>query len=107
MQSTQEMPAIGIAPVPPRAAGFPLVGSAPSIIRYQGGYFLEAQKKHGDIYTLGLGPVDVVVITHPDLAQHVLRDHARNYSKDGALYEAVRRMLGNGLVTSEGDYWRR
>ena len=95
------------APFPPRAARFPLIGSLPDIIRHKGNYFLEAWKQYGDIYRLNIGPVDIVVLNRPDYAQHVLRDHARNYTKGGSLNEALRGLLGNGLVTSEGDYWRR
>lgn len=38
--------------------------------------------------------------------QHVLSDNWRNYGK-GAMWEAPRRLLGNGLVTAEGDTWVR
>lgn len=107
MQKATEIASIDSAPLPPRASNFPLIGAIPDVIRYQGDYFLQAWKKYGDIYTLDLGAIEFVMINHPDLAQHVLRDNLRNYVKGGALNEAARGMLGNGLVMSEGDYWRK
>ena len=58
---------------------------------------------YGDIYTLRLGPVEVIVLNHPRHAQHVLRDHVHNYSKGGPVWDSVRTLFGNGLVVSEGD----
>jgi cytochrome P450 len=107
MQSVQQLDSISSYPPPPRAAGLPGIGSIPNVIRYQGDYFMQAWKQHGDIYSMKLGPLDLVIINHPDFAQHILRDNARNYVKGGALNEAARGMLGNGLVMSEGDYWRK
>ena len=46
------------------------------------------------------------IITHPDYVQHVLIKNNRNYTK-GAGIEQVKLLLGNGIFTSEGDYWRR
>jgi cytochrome P450 len=107
MQSIQQLDAISSHPLPPRASGLPVIGSIPNVIRYQGNYFMQAWKQHGDIYSMKLGPLDLVIINHPDFAQHILRDNARNYVKGGALNEAARGILGNGLVMSEGDYWRK
>jgi cytochrome P450 len=95
------------AQMPPRTKGFPLLGSLPDLIQKQTEFVFEAWRDYGDIYTLSLGTFEVLVVNHPDYAQHVLRDHARNYSKGGVMWEAIRKLIGNGLATSEGDYWRR
>jgi cytochrome P450 len=47
------------------------------------------------------------LVSHPDGIRHVLVDNARNYSKDTATYRKVRSLLGNGLLTSDGDAWLR
>jgi cytochrome P450 len=36
-----------------------------------------------------------------------LRDRAKNFAKGGPMWTAVRTILGNGLVVSEGDFWLR
>lgn len=46
------------------------------------------------------------VITHPDYVQHVLVKNNRNYTK-GVGIEQVKLLMGNGIFTSEGDYWRK
>lgn len=110
MQITNEMPVIASVtklPLPPRAANVPFIGALPNVIRYQGDYFIKTWQEQGDIYTLPLGIIDFIIINHPDYAQHILRDNVRNYVKGGAINEAARGFLGNGLVMSEGDYWRR
>jgi cytochrome P450 len=46
----------------------------------------------------------VLVLYHPDAIRHVLHDNHANYIK-GALYDDVRRLLGQGLLTSDGKAW--
>ncbi|HMN26576.1 MAG TPA: cytochrome P450 [Caldilineaceae bacterium] len=94
-------------PAPPSAPGLPLVGSLLPVMKDPLAFFLTAQATYGDIYTLRLGPLEVIVLNHPRHVQHVLRDHVHNYSKGGPIWDTVRTLLGNGLVVSEGDFWRR
>ncbi|MBW4437544.1 MAG: cytochrome P450 [Pleurocapsa minor GSE-CHR-MK-17-07R] len=92
---------------PPRTSGFPVVGSIPGVLRHQTDYLMNAWREHGDIYTLDLGLVSIVMLNHPDYAQHILRDNLSNYAKGGEMWASVREVIGDGLVTSEGNYWRR
>jgi len=48
---------------------------------------------------------DLWVLSHPDHVRHVLVDHHANFTK-GIGIERVAILLGNGLMTSEGDHWR-
>jgi cytochrome P450 len=63
--------------------------------------------EHGDMVTLDVGPQRVYLASHPDYLQHILRDNHENYVKPGMFYDSARRILGNGLVTSTGDFWLR
>lgn len=92
---------------PPQTTGFPIVGSIPALLRRQTAYLFDAWRKHGDLYELALGPISIVMLNNPEYAQYVLRDNARNYAKGGPMWESVRQVVGDGLVTSEGEYWRR
>src|SRR5689334_1652138 len=92
---------------PPVAQGFPIIGAIPALVREQLAYLERAHAEYGDIYKLNLGATSMVMLNHPDYAQHVLVDHARNYSKGGPIWDSVRSLVGNGLVTSEGDFWLR
>jgi cytochrome P450 len=52
------------------------------------------------------GPRQAVFLLHPELAGRVLVDNARNYGKQTRGYAMLRKVLGHGLLTSEGDPWK-
>jgi cytochrome P450 len=70
-------------------------------------FLREMRDRHGDIYTLDLGVLRVAMLNNARHIQHVLVDHAANYSKGGAMWDSVRDLLGNGLPASEGAFWLR
>ena len=45
------------------------------------------------------------VLNHPDPIRHVLVANHRNYAK-GVGFERVKMLLGNGIIGSDGDFWR-
>ncbi|MEZ4866648.1 MAG: cytochrome P450 [Caldilineaceae bacterium] len=100
--ATQPAPSL-----PPEVKGWPWVGALPALIRNPIAFLTKAREWYGDLYTLNLGFAKVVVCNHPRHAQHILRDHIDNYGKDGAFWASVRGLFGNGLLTSEGEFWRR
>jgi len=91
----------------PVVKGLPGVGALPWLLYKKLDFLEEARRKYGDIYTLKLPLLSMVMLNHPDHAQHVFRDHVRNYTKDGALWNAFRKLTGNALVNSSGDFWLR
>ncbi|AWI32828.1 cytochrome P450 [Streptomyces tirandamycinicus] len=58
-----------------------------------------------DAVRVSMGPKKLYILNRPDYAKHVLADHAANYHKGMGLVES-RRVLGDGLLTSEGELWR-
>ena len=48
----------------------------------------------------------VCVLNHPELARYVLQENHKNYLK-GEAYQVLGLLLGNGLINSEGDFWKR
>ncbi|HHJ16878.1 MAG TPA: cytochrome P450 [Gammaproteobacteria bacterium] len=64
--------------------------------------------QHGDCYRVHSESrnADTWVINHPDWVKRVLVSNHRNYTK-GIGIERVRVLLGNGLMASEGERWRR
>ncbi|MGD8935795.1 MAG: cytochrome P450 [Thiogranum sp.] len=65
-------------------------------------------QRYGDCYRVRAAsrPADTWVVTDPDAVRRVLVSNHRNYTK-GVGIERVRVLLGNGLMASEGDQWRR
>ncbi len=59
------------------------------------------------IVEVRLGRRRLVVVHQPEHVQHILIKNARNYTKQTRGYQMIRKVLGNGLVTSEGDFWMR
>ncbi|WP_442799949.1 cytochrome P450 [Nocardia sp. NBC_01730] len=45
-------------------------------------------------------------MSHPEYVRRILAANAANYVK-GSLIKPFRAALGNGLVTSEGEHWKR
>ncbi|HME40486.1 MAG TPA: cytochrome P450 [Steroidobacteraceae bacterium] len=89
--------------VPGPTEGFDLGGSDESLARLRR-YFAE----FGDCYRVfapGRGVYNYV-INHPDDIKRVLLSNHRNYTK-GEGMDRVKILLGNGIMTSEGDFWRR
>jgi cytochrome P450 len=70
------------------------------------GYQLRARARFGDVFRSRIGPTLVHFLYHPDHVRHVLYDSQKNYPR-GWHYRLLRSLLGNGLVASEGEYWRR
>jgi cytochrome P450 len=61
---------------------------------------------YGDAARLPLGPKTLHVFNRPEYAKHVLADNASNYVK-GIGQVHARRVIGDGLLTSEGELWRK
>ncbi|MGC0372570.1 cytochrome P450 [Streptomyces sp. SAI-229] len=58
-----------------------------------------------DAVRVAMGPKKMYIFNRPDYAKHVLADNAANYHKGIGLVES-RKILGDGLLTSEGELWR-
>lgn len=103
-------PAGGLVAPGPR--GLPLVGSALDLLRDILGTTLEGMHTYGDVVRYVAGPpgptrVTAFGIYDPDWVHHVLASSSGSYAKQDASYVELRALVGNGLLTSEGDTWRR
>jgi cytochrome P450 len=63
-------------------------------------------KRYGDVVAYRLATVSAYLVVHPDGVKHVLQENYRNYVKS-ADYKMIGRLLGKGLLTSEGPLWMR
>jgi cytochrome P450 len=69
-------------------------------------FLQKQQKKLGDIYQLKVPTRKIIVLTNPEWIKYVLVDNNKNYTKSFA-YDSIKIFLGNGLLTSEGEFWKR
>lgn len=63
-------------------------------------------KQYGEIISLTLPFNRLVIAAKPEYAKYVLVDNNKNYRKSLA-YDMLRLLLGNGLLTSEGEFWKK
>ena len=68
--------------------------------------FLDCALESPDLVRFRMGYKSLLLLVEPRYIRHVLLENQRNYVK-GVSYESLRILLGNGLLTAEGDLWRR
>ena len=64
---------------------------------------MQMAREYGDVVAFKLGRQDVVLLNHPDYVKDVLVTRHKQFIK-GAPLQRAKRLLGEGLLTSEGDY---
>jgi cytochrome P450 len=92
-----------IAPGPPsRLPG----GSLLAFSRDPLGFLTQLEREHGEVARFRGGGRDVFLLSHPELIHQVLVAEQRSFCKDRGL-EMTKALLGDGLLTSEGELHRR
>jgi cytochrome P450 len=97
-QNTQELLTV------PRPDGLPILGVLPQVWKDTLGFFLRSGTAHPDVVRLDFGPARLYLVSSPEGVKHILQDNHRNYNKG---YDRAKPLLGEGLVTAEGEKWRR
>jgi cytochrome P450 len=90
--------------------GYTFLQSIPRMfkqVRNPIGTMQESMAKYNGTYTVHLGSLKYVVTQDPGLIDHVLKSNHRNYHKSPLQSERLGKFLGNGLLTSNGEYWLR
>ncbi|AEI47158.1 cytochrome P450 [Runella slithyformis] len=92
----------------PQAKKNPFFGNTPDFVRNPLRFLEKMQKEFGHVGVVKLSLVnrDFFLVLTPEDTKHVLQENNRNYHKSEA-YKVLAIFLGNGLLTSEGDFWRR
>lgn len=100
---------LGSLPRAPGPPGLPLLGS---LLAFRGNPFqtlLDWHRRYGEVVAYRLGPRLFHMVSHPALAEAVLIEHQDRFIK---MYETgkpvgISLVLGQGLVTSRGELWKR
>src|SRR5262245_10557384 len=61
---------------------------------------------YGDIFMVSSPFGQATIVGAPELARQVLVDRYTCYQQKSRPYVVLRILMGNGLVTSEGEFWR-
>lgn len=69
-------------------------------------FFTKCARDYGDTCSFRIGLTRCVLISHPDSIELVLAKNSQNFRKHYGARQ-IRRLLGNGLFTSEGAIWKR
>lgn len=69
-------------------------------------FLMKVAKDYPDVAHFKLGPQHTFLLSHPDHIQNVLVAHDWNFLKGRGLQRA-KKVLGKGLLTSEGNFHRR
>jgi cytochrome P450 len=70
------------------------------------GFLTRCARQYGDVVRLRAPGMTFYVLVNPEHIEQVLRTNHRDFIK-WKLLRATSRVFGNGLLTSEGDFWRQ
>jgi cytochrome P450 len=96
-------------PAPRRPPGPPSYAAIRAIVLgrvVDADFFTRVARAHPRIAYVRVGAERLYILSHPDLARQLLIDAARHSVKSRGL-RGAQRILGNGLLTSEGELHRR
>ncbi|WP_017315447.1 cytochrome P450 [Mastigocladopsis repens] len=91
---------------PPGPKGYPILGNLPELYRDPLGFLNRCNRNYGDIIRVQLFKDFVYILNHPDYIEEVLVKKSNKFAKPdfGNIFRLI---VGNGLVTSEGNFWHR
>ena len=103
--TTREVEEIPSRPVPGPRPGF-IGGHLLAFNRDPLNFLARCAREYGDFVELRFAGFPVFLVNHPDLIEEILIRRNRQFMKGRGLAR-TRDLLGNGLLTSEGEFWRR
>ncbi|MBN8468383.1 cytochrome P450 [Corallococcus exiguus] len=101
------MQATDKAALPPGSRLHWLWGNGPRQVKDALGQFVCGHQRHGDVVYFHLFEGPAFLLCHPEHAQRVMVDNARNYRFPGPEAGFDGPLMGRGLFASRGDYWMR
>lgn len=69
-------------------------------------HFYDTEQQLGTTYDNPVPFMRILCTSEPDFMRYVLQQNHRNYKK-GKSYDVLKLVLGNGLVTSNGQFWQK
>ena len=92
---------------PPGPIGDPLFGNGRQFADDPFTFMRACADSYGDVVRFDLGPRETYMLTNPADIERVLVSEAERYRKPQFGDDAMNRLLGDGLLLSDGDRWRQ
>jgi len=105
-QVTKSFQTSGLMPPGPRGWAFYGVGRRLLSRKTELKFVTQLVRQYGDFVKLPLPGGPVYLLNHPDFIKHVLQDNHENYTRSPT-FERFKIVLGENLLTSEGEFWRK
>jgi len=93
--------------VPPGPRGLPLLGMALQVLHDPLGTLQRISREYGDIVRIPIVSDSRIFLNHPDYIEQVTVIQQSKFHKSKLTKDVTGRLLGEGLLISEGDFWRR
>ncbi|WP_231184882.1 cytochrome P450 [Haladaptatus sp. DYF46] len=93
-------------PLPPGPKSYPAVGNTLGFLRDPFSFY-DGLREYGDVVSYSVAGEPFCTLLHPDHVKRVLVTEESKFGKSGFIREAGEKFIGNGLVASEGEFWRR
>jgi cytochrome P450 len=91
----------------PGPRGRELVGALLALGRRPHEFLLELALRYGPIVCMSFPLEPAIVVSDPAAIQYMLHENYDNYVKQTGRWRAFRELVGDGLLTVDGDTWRR
>jgi cytochrome P450 len=92
---------------PPGPRGLPLIGVSLDVLRDPLGMMRRMVREYGDIVRLPVALGHRILLNHPDWIEQVLVVQQGKFHKSELTKRVTEGLLGQGLLISEGEFWRR
>ncbi|MFB5650192.1 cytochrome P450 [Leptospira wolffii] len=92
--------------LPPGVFGLPALRYLSLLAKNPIEFFRLMNRKFGKTVRFGIRRIPFHLITQPEDIRRVLQENSQNYHK-GVFYKELGRILGQGLLNSEGEFWKK
>ncbi|GAB3705733.1 cytochrome P450 family protein [Halorubrum pallidum] len=92
---------------PPGPSGLPVVGNALQFASDPLSFYEEVAREYGPIARYRLGGREFYQVSDPELVEQVLVQQNERFDKGEEYRRILTPVIGNGLLISEGEFWRR
>ncbi len=108
MVATANKTGFGHIPLALGPRGNFLFGIGPEAVRHPINFYMRMRREYGDVVRMrGLPTLYWHLVSHPSGVEHVLQTNQHNYRKGKLFNKPLSLVVGEGLLTSEGEFWRR